>query len=226
MLDIKEIREEVTVSSRRYTIAGIALVATCAMTWWVSSGGGPQESQVSPAPAQPEVSPAPSVTPPPPPPLAPAVVDSSPTKDPVLEMFSPKGKPQIPVKSVETPLPTLDQADPDPALSREIEYVMRRSLEANLNKNRYEVESIECRALTCKILTVDRGPPADSPPPGTPPERAYLPTFAKLLKDVHEAAIRSPTTGAALGRINPQSIAKIGDSTKTEIVISFDGTKN
>lgn len=61
----------------------------------------------------------------------------------------------------------VEQADPDPALSQELESVVQRTLDAKLDRSQYDVESVKCRGNSCQMRSAARsqsiyrcGPPA------------------------------------------------------------------
>lgn len=196
-------------SSRHYTIAVIALVIIGAGTWWALSIRA-QESKGSYALSIPGTS-AEKSNPASPTPVLPVVVENN----------SSRSSPDEPVPGNETPPTTAtwppatlafkERPDPDPALSREIEYVIKRSL-AFLDAGRYEAESIQCRGQACQIRLIDRVPSA-----GTP-----RPSLAKpILDELKRASIRNPTTGVQLGlpKLNRLTFPRLSGETAGVIAV-------
>lgn len=79
--------------------------------------------------------------------------------------------------------------DSDPALSRELEFVVQRSLDAKLDRSRMELESLVCRGNSCQILLRPQSPTAGS---------GGMSTVSSLLRDLQAAPARHPGTGADL----------------------------
>jgi hypothetical protein len=84
-----------------------------------------------------------------------------------------------------------EQADTDPALSRTIEYWIQKSMGVNLDRSRFDVDSLKCRGKKCQISAHDRQPGA---------EKGWNFVVVKLLRDLNDAPILNPATGMQIGR--------------------------
>jgi hypothetical protein len=99
-----------------------------------------------------------------------------------------------------------DQADSDPTLSREIEYQIQRSIYANIDALKFEIQPIKCRENSCQILAKAREPGAGI--------SAWAPVLNTMLKDLTNTPVLNPTTGMKLGAAELQRI----QSTKGSVV--------
>lgn len=106
----------------------------------------------------------------------------------------------------------VEQADPDPALSRELESVVQRIVDAKLDRSQYEVESVKCRGNSCQILSAARSSA------GGPPWPAVL---GPIMRQLSEAPARNPSTGADL-RPALQMVRKSPGEPGYVTMISFD----
>jgi hypothetical protein len=171
---------------RNNVFAALALVAIGIVIGWALSnfapGGSVPALGLIPADALATASPGPPTLP------APALPESESTTAPEAEapaaVPSPERKPWP-----ESARSFMDQADPDPALSRELETWLLRSVDTNLDRDSYEVESITCRGNSCQILSIGRR--ANGGP-------AWSKVFAPILSDLGDASIRHPATQAEL----------------------------
>lgn len=89
--------------------------------------------------------------------------------------------------------------DPDPAVSSELERAIQRAVGGSLDRGRFDLDAVICRANVCQIFVTDlTAPPVrERPDPG-----AWGPVTADLRVQLADIAIPNPRTGATVG--NPQ----------------------
>ena len=92
------------------------------------------------------------------------------------------------------------RTDSDPVLSRELEYAIQKSIDAQPRTNGYEVQSLKCRAAECLIFTVDRL---------ATQEGKWSSALGNTFGTLSNAAIRHPGTGVQL-QPSLQGIAQVG----------------
>lgn len=187
-------------SSQNYTI--VALVALGAGAWWLLSARGSQEARdvdppsVAGAPIEGEA-PAPVV------PQSPAIVANNSSDSSVTGTPRGPDAPPAPVTWPARALEFAEQADPDPALSREIESAIHRAIDTTLDRSRYEVHSVTCRGQSCQILSVAQASGAGN---------QWPPAVAAIMRELMTASIRKPGTDMELKPML-QALQQGGDHT-------------
>jgi hypothetical protein len=169
------------VSSRNYAIALTVLILLGAGTWWVLYDGNPPSGKDSyfVSSSQSSIqraSPASTIPP------MPVVAESIPTKSRIDELQSSESE-----EWSTTTLQFSEIEDPDPSLSREVESAIQRSVDTKVDPRNLKAQSIMCRGQTCQILLVSRATPAGSVPASV---------VATILRELNDASIRNPSTGA------------------------------
>jgi hypothetical protein len=188
-------------SSRTYTIAFISLAILGIGFWWLQPKKDSSEGEAPYALADSrsyidKARPASAI------PASPVIAENKSSKSSTDAVPISHALPVSAMWSAKT-LEFAEQADSDPILSREIEYVIQRSVDSTLDRSRYDVHSIKCRGQSCQVLVVDRAPVA-----GT--AKGWPQIVGEVLRGLHDAAIRAPATGAKLGRPMLQGIEHIG----------------
>jgi len=173
-------------SARSTALTVVVTAAVTAGIFWLlaNRAGTPANSDATEIPDEATV----VRLPPPPIPAEPLAVESVSTakppdeSPPVAPAAAPRPWPQA-VRSF------IDEVDPDPTLSRELERTVQSFLDSRLSRDTYEVESVTCRGSTCQILSV-----GDSESGGP----TWSEVFAPILRDMSAASTQNPNTGAEL----------------------------
>jgi hypothetical protein len=169
------------VFSRNYAIALIVLILSGVGTWWVLYDSDPPSgkdsySDFSPESSMQRANPASAISP------TSVVVESISTKSRIDGPQSSESE-----EWSTTTLKFSELEDPDPALSREVESAIQRSVDTKVDPRNFKAQSIMCRGQTCQILLVSRATPAGSVPASV---------VATILRELNDASIRNPSTGA------------------------------
>lgn len=180
--------------TRKVFIGPMVLILLVAGAWWVLTDKKSQESSAASNREAPPLS-----APPVPLPALPVVGRGK--SDPVGSLDKPlQNTAQEQRKSTtEVALKFAGRANPDPALSKELEREIQYALDTSLDHGRFEVESIVCRGYKCQIVSVDRTPP----PVGAGPtdfRQGWGPNLTKMLHTLKDAWIQNPSTGARIGK--------------------------
>jgi hypothetical protein len=142
-------------SSRKSFISLVVVVALGAGAWLMLSGGIRQDENGPPQLSTVDSSKEESGITPSAPPVAGNVTTGYSASNPA-ETPRTEDAPRTQVAWPATALAFADKPDPDPALSRELKYWTQRSMAELLDKDRFELQSVECRGNSCQLLTVDR----------------------------------------------------------------------
>jgi hypothetical protein len=105
-----------------------------------------------------------------------------------------------------------EQVDTDQALSRDLETAVLRSIDANLDQSKYDVQSVKCRGNTCQILSVEQTPSA---------ARTWPAVFVPILRDLSESSVWNSSTGTPM-KPNLQSVEKRPDEPGYITMLSFN----
>lgn len=170
-------------NTQKYLVAAVGLGIVGAGTWWVTSGGGSPKATITNEPQPETPSTVVDVTPPAP---QHAIVQSAP--EPGTQEASSVASPTAPAERREK-REFEARADMDPALSRELQTVVQRSVDATLDRSRMDMESLICRGNSCQILF--------TPQAGDAAARG-MPEVSAILRDLNEASVQNPSTGAQL----------------------------
>jgi len=199
-------------SSRNVAFAISAFVFVATGTWWVMNGRGFEVTTDSDALPSPETS-VELANPSPPVSQAPILdEDDSGTSQPA-ELPSKAGAPSQPAVSLPSPPVAAEQPDSDPVLSRNLEFHVRSSINAQLDHARVDVKSVKCRGNSCQILFVDRTPAV---------ERAGPPLVGAMLRELDTASIFNPGTGERLKPILLAIEQRGGEQTGVAAVVAFE----
>lgn len=110
--------------------------------------------------------------------------------------------------------------NPDPAVSSELELAIQRALDESLDRSRFNVESVTCRANLCQIVSIDRAasPAIDGRRPDL---QGWGPSLAKLFLQLKGTAVPGPRTGSTVGNPKLSEIAIVRDG-GTVTMIRFE----
>ncbi len=212
-------------SSHNRTIAFIAVVVLTAGVWWALPERGPELREDLPAPTnaiETDTAGSPAL----PTAVPPVVVGDSPRSDPNEE---PPRVIKPPSTSFAWPKGVLEfanQADTDPAVSRELESEIQRSLVTKLHPSSYEVDSVTCRGRDCQILSHERIPrtgdqsvtASGAPAAG----EEWRSAIGRLLSEFTDVPIRTPGTDEALKPKLRDLTQYMSDPTGFVVTISFE----
>ncbi len=195
-------------NSRKSSIAIAAIALLGAGAWWVMSRGDTQETAI-PNEYQPSD------------PFS--VVDVSPLspQPAVIEGGSDSSRADEVPSTASAPAPVElpekrefeSRVDFDPALSRELETVVRRTLDAKLDRTRLDVESLICRGNSCQILFAPQPHAAG---------RGGMSAVSTILRDLDDADIRNPSTGVQLKPTVEMISPGRGENARLVAVIAFE----